>query len=56
MRSTELGCFRLRSWSLWKALEDGLFVKLWRRRRRRRRGALAWFHGVWTCSLEVLEY
>jgi len=27
-----------------------------RRRRRRRRGALAWFHGVWTCSARVLEY
>jgi hypothetical protein len=23
---------------------------------RRRRGALAWFHGIWTCSVEVLEY
>jgi hypothetical protein len=23
---------------------------------RRRRGALAWFHGIWTCSAEVLEY
>jgi hypothetical protein len=22
----------------------------------RRRGALAWFHGVWTCGVEVLEY
>jgi hypothetical protein len=22
----------------------------------RRRGALAWFHGVWTCSAKVLEY
>jgi len=32
----------------------GLFGKLWRRRR----GALAWFHGVWTCSssAKVLEY
>jgi hypothetical protein len=30
----------------------GLFGKLWRRRR----GALAWFHGVWTCGVEVLEY
>jgi len=29
----------------------GLFGKLLRRR-----GALAWFHGVWTCSVEVLEY
>ncbi len=33
----------------------GLFRKLLRRRRRRR-GALAWFHGVWTCSARVLEY
>jgi hypothetical protein len=22
----------------------------------RRRGASAWFHGVWTCHVEVLEY
>jgi len=22
----------------------------------RRRGALAWFHGIWTCGVEVLEY
>ncbi len=22
----------------------------------RRRGASAWFHGIWTCSVEVLEY
>jgi hypothetical protein len=22
----------------------------------RRRGALAWFHGIWTCGEEVLEY
>jgi len=29
----------------------GLFGKLLRRR-----GALAWFHGVWTCGVEVLEY
>jgi hypothetical protein len=30
---------------------------LWRRRRRRRRrGASAWFHGIWTCGVEVLEY
>jgi hypothetical protein len=21
-----------------------------------RRGALAWFHGVWTCGAKVLEY
>jgi hypothetical protein len=29
----------------------GLFGKLLRRR-----GALAWFHGVWTCGVEILEY
>jgi hypothetical protein len=40
IRSTELGGFRLRSWSLWKALK----------------GASAWFHGIWTCSAKVLEY
>jgi len=41
MRSTKPGCFRLHSWSLWKALEE--------------RGAWAWFHGVWTCGAKVLE-
>jgi len=29
----------------------GLFGKL-----SRRRGASAWFHGIWTCGVEVLEY
>jgi hypothetical protein len=29
----------------------GLFGKL-----SRRRGALAWFHGVWTCDAKVVEY
>jgi hypothetical protein len=29
----------------------GLFGKI-----SRRRGALAWFHGVWTCGAKVLEY
>jgi len=29
----------------------GLFGKLLRRR-----GALAWFHDVWTCGAKVLEY
>jgi hypothetical protein len=29
----------------------GLFGKLLRRR-----GASAWFYGVWTCGIEVLEY
>ncbi len=29
----------------------GLFGKL-----SRRRGACAWFHGVWTCGVKVLEY
>jgi hypothetical protein len=42
MRSTKLGCFRLCSWYLWKALSE--------------EGASAWFHGVWTCSIKVLEY
>jgi hypothetical protein len=42
MRSTKPGCFRLCSWCLWKLLM--------------RRGALAWFHNVWTCSAKVLEY
>jgi hypothetical protein len=42
MRSTEPGCFRLRSWSPWKALKE--------------EGALAWFHGVWTCSAKIVEY
>jgi hypothetical protein len=42
MRSTELGCFRSYSWSLWKAYDE--------------RGASAWFHDVWTCSAKVLEY
>jgi hypothetical protein len=30
----------------------GLFGKLLRRRR----GRLAWFHGIWTCDVEVIEY
>ncbi len=42
IRSTEHGCFRSHSWSLWKALEE--------------KGAWAWFHGVWTYHVEVLEY
>jgi hypothetical protein len=29
----------------------GLFGKL-----SRRRGASAWFHGIWTSGVEVLEY
>jgi hypothetical protein len=29
----------------------GFFGKL-----SRRRGASAWFHGIWTCGVEVLEY
>jgi hypothetical protein len=28
MRSTELGCFRLCSWCLWKALDEGTCVGL----------------------------
>jgi len=42
MRSTEPGCFRSCSWSLWKALE--------------RRSGLVWFHGIWTYGAKVLEY
>jgi len=42
MRSTKLGCFRLCSWCLWKALSM-------------RRGGWAWFHDVWTCSAKVLN-
>jgi len=42
LRPTKLGCFRLCSWSLWKA--------------RKERGAWAWFHGIWTCCVEVLHY
>ncbi len=31
MRSTESGCFRSRSWSLWKALkEEGIGLVAWR--------------------------
>ncbi len=48
MRSTELGCFRLCSWCLWKALlldEEGSM------------GLVPWWLGVfWTCSAKVLEY
>jgi hypothetical protein len=39
MRSTKPGCVL------------GLFGKFLRRRR----GAWAWFHGVWTCGVEVLN-
>jgi hypothetical protein len=42
MKSIKPGCFRLCSWSLWKALKEG-------------RGALAWLHDVWTCAI-VFEY
>ncbi len=42
MRSTELKCFRLCSWCLWKALNE--------------RGAWGWFHDVWTCGAKVHEY
>jgi hypothetical protein len=42
MRSTKGGCSRSRL---------GLFGKLLRRR-----GAWAWFHGVWSCCGEALEY
>jgi hypothetical protein len=39
MRSTEVGCFRLHTSYVWKALKE--------------RGAWVWFHGVWTCNVEV---
>jgi len=42
MRSTEPGCFRLCSWSLWKALEEERCISL--------------VPYVWTCSAKVLEY
>ncbi len=37
----------------WDALDPvlGLIGKLLRRR-----GALAWFHGIWTCGVKVLEF
>jgi hypothetical protein len=50
-----LFCFVLYQWDPpnWDASDYvlGLFGKL-----SRRRGAWAWFHGVWTCNVEVLEY
>jgi hypothetical protein len=42
MRSTEPGCFRWHSSSLWKVFEE--------------ERCMAWFYGVWTCGVEVLEY
>jgi hypothetical protein len=51
-------CFVLFCLSSWDPLNNdasghvlGVFGKLLRRR-----GASAWFHGVWTCGVEVLEY
>jgi len=41
----------MRSIQLGDASDLGLFGKLLRRR-----GALAWFHGIWTCCAKVLEY
>jgi hypothetical protein len=53
-----LFCFVLYCLYLWDPLNWyasnyvlGLFGKLLRRR-----GTLAWFHGIWTCDVEVLEY
>jgi hypothetical protein len=50
-----LFCFVLYLWGPpnWDASNHilGLFGKLLRRR-----GALAWFHAVWTCSAKVLEH
>jgi len=42
MKSTGPGCFRSCSWCLWK-----LSMK---------KGAWAWFHDIWICSVKVLEY
>jgi len=42
MKSIELGCFRLYSWCLWKALD--------------KEGAWAWFHDIWTRGAKVFEY
>jgi hypothetical protein len=33
---------QITSWSLWEALKE--------------KGAWAWFHGVWTCCVEVVNY
>jgi len=42
MKSTELGCFRSRSWSSESS--------------RREKVHGLWFHDVWTCCAKVLEY
>jgi hypothetical protein len=42
MRSTKLGCFRLCSGCLWKALNE--------------EGCIGLVHDVWTCRAKVLEY
>jgi hypothetical protein len=63
MRSTEPGCFRSRSWSLWKALEEERSIGLVSWHLKSSRGGVhwlgfmavekllrrgaAWFHGVW---------
>ncbi len=48
-------CFVLYWWEPpnWDASDCilGLFGKFWRMR-----GASAWFHGIWNCGVEVLEY
>ncbi len=48
-----LFCFALMRSLNWDASVRivGVFGKL-----STRRGASAWFHGVWTCGVEVLEY
>jgi hypothetical protein len=45
MRSTEPGCFKLCSWSLWKALEEEGHI-----------GLVLNPKPIWTCCVEVLEY
>jgi hypothetical protein len=42
MRSIEPRCFRSCYWSLWKALDE--------------EGCMGWFHDIWTCGSNVLEY
>jgi hypothetical protein len=49
MTEGSLFCFEIHRDALDHIL--GLFGKL-----SRMRDALAWFHGVWTCVVEVFEY
>jgi hypothetical protein len=49
MKEGNLFCFAI----YWDASNRilGLFGKL-----SKRRGALAWFHGIWTCGVKISEY